>query len=220
MGALNQGGGMPPQDKDAPKPSTARTYFDGMYARGDDPWHLRERWYERRRRALIAAMLPRERYRCAFEPGCANGELSAVLAQRCDALLAVDLHESAVKAAQRRLADISNVRVEVCTVPRQWPAATGPFDLIVISEFAYYLEPDDVPILAARINASLSEDGCLLACDWRHLFAGRQVSAESVHACFTAHCGVSRVAHHAEADVLIDVWTRDGRPVAGRGEQT
>lgn len=189
-------------------------YFDALYAHGDDPWHLRERWYERRKRALTVAMLPRERYRNVFEPGCANGELSAVLAQRCDALLAADLHESAVQAARARLAPWPHARVELCTVPREWPAPAVPFDLIVVSELAYYLSPDDLQWLAARIDDALADDGCLLACDWRHAFAERQASTEAVHACFASRCGVLCVAHHVEADLLIDVWTRDGRSVA------
>ena len=61
-------------------------YFDGLYKSSDDPWNLREGWYERRKRSLTLALLPRPRYRNAFEPGCANGELTAELATRCDAL--------------------------------------------------------------------------------------------------------------------------------------
>ncbi|MCC8400595.1 nodulation S family protein [Paraburkholderia sp. MMS20-SJTN17] len=202
----------PPSDEAAD--GETQRYFDALYARGDDPWQLRERWYERRKRALTLAMLPRERYRNVFEPGCANGELSAMLAPRCDALLAVDLHARAVRAARERLAPWPHARVERRTLPRDWPATAAPFDLIVVSEFAYYLGLDDLRRLAARIDGSLDGDGCLLACDWRHRFDGRQVSTEAVHACFASRCGVLHVAHHREADVLIDVWTRDGRSVA------
>ncbi len=55
--------------------STAQ-YFDDLYRQSDDPWKLREGWYERRKRSLTLALLPRPRYRNAFEPGCANGELT------------------------------------------------------------------------------------------------------------------------------------------------
>ena len=47
-------------------------YFDGMYAAAADPWGFEERWYERRKYAISLAMLPRERYRAAFEPGCSD----------------------------------------------------------------------------------------------------------------------------------------------------
>ncbi|MFM0204753.1 class I SAM-dependent methyltransferase [Paraburkholderia fungorum] len=196
--------------------SSAAMYFDELYKSSDDPWNLREGWYERRKRSLTLALLPRPRYRNAFEPGCANGELTAELATRCDALLAADLHETAVRLARERVAGMPQVRVEQRTVPLQWPVDTGPFDLIVISEFAYYLDSADLETLAARIAASLTTDGTLLACHWRRPFAEALESADTAHALFDARCGLSRLAHHDEADLLIDVWSRDARSVAQR----
>jgi hypothetical protein len=52
-------------------------YFSDRYAASADPWGLAERWYESRKYALSLALLPRERYRAAFEPGCSIGVLSA-----------------------------------------------------------------------------------------------------------------------------------------------
>jgi SAM-dependent methyltransferase len=191
-------------------------YFDQLYKESDDPWKLREGWYERRKRSLTLALLPRPRYRNAFEPGCANGELSVELAARCDALLAVDLHERAVLLARERVAGAPRVRVEQRTVPREWPTEAGPFDLIVISEFAYYLDAAELETLAARIAESLTTDGTLLACHWRRPFAEALESADAAHALFDARCGLSRLAHHDEADLLIDIWSRDARSVAQR----
>jgi SAM-dependent methyltransferase len=191
-------------------------YFDSLYQQSDDPWKLREGWYERRKRSLTLALLPRPRYRNAFEPGCANGELTVELAKRCDALLAADLHERAVVLARERVAGAPQVRVEQRTVPRDWPTEAGPFDLIVISEFAYYLDAAELETLAARIAASLTTDGTLLACHWRRPFAEALESADAAHALFDVRCGLSRLAHHDEADLLIDVWSRDARSVAQR----
>ncbi|MGF6772165.1 SAM-dependent methyltransferase [Paraburkholderia sp. GAS199] len=196
--------------------SSAVIYIDELYRNSDDPWHLREGWYEHRKRALTLALLPRPRYRNAFEPGCANGELTAALAPRCDMLLAVDLHETAVSLARERVADLPQVRVEQRMVPLEWPTDTGPFDLIVISEFAYYLDAADLETLAARISASLTPDGTLLACHWRRPFAEALESADAAHALFDERCGLSRLAHHDEPDLLIDVWSRDARSVAQR----
>jgi SAM-dependent methyltransferase len=196
--------------------SSTMLYFDDLYRRSDDPWRLREGWYERRKRSLTLALLPRPRYRNVFEPGCANGELTAELAKRCDALLAADLHARAVALARERVAGASNVRVEQRTVPREWPTQDGPFDLIVISEFAYYLDAAELETLAARIAGSLTTDGTLLACHWRRPFAEARESADHAHALFDARCGLVRLAHHDEADLLIDVWSRDARSVAQR----
>ncbi|WCM18034.1 nodulation S family protein [Paraburkholderia bryophila] len=202
---------------ETPSPaSSPATYFDTLYRHSDDPWHLREGWYESRKRSLTLALLPRPRYRNAFEPGCANGELTFELAKRCDALLAADLHERAVQLAGERMAAASQVRVERRTVPRDWPMEAGPFDLIVISEFAYYLNAAELAALADYIAASLTPDGTLLACHWRRPFAEALESADTAHALFDARCGLARLAHHDEADLLIDVWSRDARSVAQR----
>ncbi|CAD6553331.1 hypothetical protein LMG28727_05530 [Paraburkholderia kirstenboschensis] len=210
------------------------TYFDELYKQSDDPWKLRGSWYERRKRALSLAMLPRERYRNAFEPGCANGELTVELASRCDQLLAVDLHERAVLLTRERLAPAAHarlanrpangavtvatwtaqVRVEQRCVPADWPTEVEPFDLILISEFAYYLDAPDLEALAVRIAASLTTDGTLLACHWRRPFSEARHSAEAAHKILDARCGLGRVAHHEEADLLIDVWSRDPLSVA------
>ncbi|MFL9862981.1 SAM-dependent methyltransferase [Paraburkholderia fungorum] len=196
--------------------SSTALYFDALYKSSDDPWHLREGWYERRKRLLTLALLPRPRYRNAFEPGCANGELTAGLAARCDALLAADLHETAVRLTRERVAGMQQVRVEQRRVPQQWPTEAGSFELIVISELAYYLDAADLETLAARIAASLTPDGTLLACHWRRPFSEALASADAAHALFDARCGLSRLAHHDEADLLIDVWSRDARSVAQR----
>jgi hypothetical protein len=66
-------------------------YFDAMYQAASDPWGFENRWYERRKYALSLALLPAERYRSAFEPGCSIGVFSEQLGSRCDALLCCDV---------------------------------------------------------------------------------------------------------------------------------
>ena len=48
-------------------------YFEQLYCQDADPWLVRQRWYEERKRALLLASLPQRRYRHAYEPGCGNG---------------------------------------------------------------------------------------------------------------------------------------------------
>jgi hypothetical protein len=187
-------------------------YFDDMYRVGDDPWGYRHRWYERRKQQLTLAALPRERYRHGFEPACANGELAALLAARCDTLLASDLSGKAVHAAQQRCAGLPNVSVEQRVMPQQWPLAS--FDLIVIGELAYYLDAAETEALAQRACASLSADGTLLACHWRHAFAEGLQSAFEAHMAFDRCTSLVKLAHHTERDLLLDVWSKDGRSVA------
>ncbi|WGS54995.1 nodulation S family protein (plasmid) [Paraburkholderia sp. D15] len=197
-------------------PGGAANYFDDLYRESDDPWNLRKGWYEKRKRALTLALLPHQHYRNAFEPGCANGELTVELASRCGALLSVDLHERAVQLTRERVAGVAHVRVEQRTVPRDWPQEAGLFNLIVISEFAYYLDATELRALAACISTSLTPDGTLLACHWRRPFMEARASADTAHALFDACCGLARLTRHVDDDIRIDVWSRDARSVAQR----
>ncbi len=184
-------------------------YFEELYQRELDPWALGERFYERRKRAMLLTALPRERFRRAFEPGCATGLLTAELARRCDEVVAWDGVRSAVDQTVARVRDLdAQVTVERARIPSDWPH--GRFDLIVLSEVGYYCS--DLRQLQHRIGASLSDDGVLIACHWRHAAPDHPVSAEMVHA--VVGLGMVRIAAHEEADFVLDVWTRDGRSVA------
>ena len=115
--------------------------FEADYARDRDPWGLASRWYETRKYALTLAALPEAAYRRAFEPGCAIGVLTAQLAARCDYLLAADGVEAALTQTRARVSGLEHVHVARMVVPGAWPE--GPWDLVVLSELAYYLDRAD-----------------------------------------------------------------------------
>ncbi|AAO56620.1 SAM-dependent methyltransferase [Pseudomonas syringae pv. tomato] len=192
--------------------SVADSYFDELFRNNDDPWAFKQRWYERRKRALTLAALPRERYRAIFEPGCANGELSADLAERCDMLVCCDTSTQAVELARQRLADVPHARVVQARLPHQWPA--GQFDLIVFSELGYYLDAADLHRLIDCALAALSPDGQLLACHWRPDIEGCPLNAQAVHAILAERLSMHRLFSHHEQDFLLDLWSRDGTSVA------
>ena len=192
--------------------SVATPYFDQLFAGNDDPWAFRQRWYEQRKRALTLAALTRPRYASIFEPGCANGELSAALAVRCDQLLCCDTASAAVALAENRLLDFPHATVQQRRLPEQWP--TGPFDLIVLSELCYYLDAEDLHRLIDCALASLTDEGQVLACHWRPTIEGCPQSAEQVHALLEQRLGLAHVVEHHEDDFLLDLWSRDGTSVA------
>ena len=192
--------------------SVATPYFDQLFAENDDPWAFRQRWYERRKRALTLAMLTRPRYASIFEPGCANGELSFELATRCDRLLCCDTASAAVALARSRLLGFPHAQVQQGCLPAQWPS--GQFDLIVLSELCYYLDADDLCRLIDHALDSLAPDGQLLACHWRPSIDGCPQNAEQVHGLLQARLGLPLLARHHEPDFLLDLWGRDGRSVA------
>lgn len=185
--------------------SNAEDYFSGLYQRSDDPWLLRERWYERRKRALTLAALPDEHYRRAYEPGCANGELTVELAPRCDSLVAADLNPAAVNLARQRVAHFQNVRVEQHAMPNDWP--DDEFDLIVISEVAYYLNEAQLAGLIARLTMSLAGGGTLIACHWRRPIEGWPHSGDHVHRELRAKLTLPPLSSYRDDDMVLDVWS-------------
>ena len=137
--------------------------FDALY-RGDiDPWRFRTSDYERDKYAATLATLPRARYRRALEIGCSIGELTRRLGERADRVLGLDVSAIAIAEARRTHAHAPGLRFEVLEVPRRWP--DGRFDLVVLSEVLYFLEPDEIDALALRVTEALVPGGhCLCVC--------------------------------------------------------
>lgn len=197
-------------------PSTGKHgYFTDLYRASDDPYAVRTRWYEQRKRALLLAALPEPSYASAFEPGCGVGELTVGLAQRCERLLASDFSENAVEIARRRTAASANVRVERQTLPDDWPVATAPFNLIVLSEMGYFLDATALARVVDALRTSLAPGGTLVACDWLPDFAERALPTRDVHAALD-QLGLHTLVRHEESDFLLRVWSADARSVAQR----
>ncbi len=188
--------------------------FEQMFEASDDPWAFRTRWYEARKRQLTLASLPSRRYARAYEPGCANGELSAALASRCDRLSVSDAAAAAVALARRRLASLPQVDVRQLATPLEWPE--GEFDLVVVSELGYYLSRPLLLSLADKALQSLTPWGVILACHWRAPIEGCEHAGDVVHQILGARLRLPVLAHHVEADFVIDVWSADPRSVAER----
>ncbi|HEY2127921.1 MAG TPA: SAM-dependent methyltransferase [Streptosporangiaceae bacterium] len=188
-------------------------YFDDLYATSADPWGFTTRWYEARKYALSLALLPAERYRDAFEPGCSIGVLTELLARRCDRLLSCDGAAAAVRAATARTAQLPHVRVARAVIPDDWPA--GEFDLIVFSEILYYFAGDDLARVLSLGVSALRPGGTLLAVHWRHPVADYPRSGDEVHQALAGQGGLARLVEHREPDLLAEVYIRgDGEPLS------
>ncbi|WP_208277423.1 class I SAM-dependent methyltransferase [Massilia oculi] len=189
-------------------------HFEALYSASDDPWNVRGAWYERRKRAILLASLARPHYRNAFEPGCGNGALSAALAPRCERLLASDGASAALDAARKGLppALADAVRFEQRTLPNDWPDGET-FDLIVISELAYYFPLPEAAALLARAANGLAPDGELVMCHYLHDFDDRACGTEALHRSAGDIPGLRRSMVHRDQDFLLETWTgHGGRP--------
>ena len=195
-------------------PVTA-AYFDAMFAESSDPWKFASRWYEERKRALTLACLPQARYASAYEPGCANGELSAALATRCDRLLVTDGSARAVELARQRVAGLPQVELRQAWLPDQWP--NERFDLIVLSEFLYYLAPAALDKLIDCVRNSLMPGGYVLACHWRPRIGECGFDGDSVHRRLGEQLQLPQLSALLEPDFRMDVWSDAASVASGEG---
>jgi cyclopropane fatty-acyl-phospholipid synthase-like methyltransferase len=193
-------------------------YFDRMYASTDDPWQLSTRWYEQRKYAITLAVLPNRRYQHAFEPGCSIGTMTALLARRCDQVTAVDVADAAVQTADARLREAGcrdRVTLARSSLDAAWPP--GPFDLLVLSEVAYYLEADALARVLRRECARLRPGANVVAAHWRHAVADYPLTGDVAHAVIARTPGLISLACYRDQDVVVEVFdTGDGQSVAAR----
>ncbi|MCD2186941.1 class I SAM-dependent DNA methyltransferase [Actinomycetospora soli] len=183
--------------------SLPREHFDDLWAAEADPWGLESSWYEDRKRAVVLAALPDPEYRRAAEPGCAGGALSVQLAPRCAELVCTDVSATAVARARSRLAGFDHVSVD-----RSAAFPPGRFDLVVVSELAYYFGRTDRDAFWAGVLDALEPGGTLLAVHWVRPAPEYPVDGHRVHDELAALPGLARIAEHREDDFRLDVFAR------------
>lgn len=174
-----------------------------------------ERWYERRKRSLVLGSLTCPRYARIFEPACGRGRLTCELAQRSDALIAMDLDPRAIADARSATAGLRHVEVRKGLVPRDWPTDES-FDLIVLSEFLYYLPIEQLPTLCAAALSTLDADGEIIACHWRHPIPETAHWAREIHGRCAESLGLFCLTELSDADFVLHVWSRRASSVARR----
>ncbi|HEY5857682.1 MAG TPA: SAM-dependent methyltransferase [Aldersonia sp.] len=181
-----------------------------MYRDCPDPWGFAWRWYEQRKYALTVAALPRARFRRALEPGCSIGVLTALLARRCDEIVATDVVEDALAAARTRIAatpDAGRVECRTWAFGSAW-GSLGRFDLIVLSEVAYYLHADALRAALETAVDHLEPGGTLVCVHWRHPAPDYPLTGDEVHRIVHATDVLSPLATYGDDDFRLDVFTR------------
>ncbi|WP_432845332.1 bifunctional PIG-L family deacetylase/class I SAM-dependent methyltransferase [Amycolatopsis sp. CA-161197] len=180
--------------------------FAELYDRAADPWQVATSWYERRKRGLLLAALPRERYGTVVEPACGTGALTRELAARCDRLLASDPVPHAVRRTREATAGLSTTDVHEGAVPDVLPA--GPVDLVVFGELLYYLDDADLTATIDRTVASLAPGGEIAAVHWRHWAPEAPHDGQEAHRRLAGHPGLETVVEHVDEEFLLHVLRR------------
>ncbi|MCW4115764.1 nodulation S family protein [Aurantimonas sp. MSK8Z-1] len=135
--------------------------FEAKFRANEDPWNYRWSRFEMHKRQVLVRACGSRLFGRGLELACANGETTRALAARCLNLLAVDAAPTAVAAARRRTADLAHVEIRQARLPQE--IAPGPFDLVVMSEIAYYLSRRDLARLLDMLDRRLAPGGRLVA---------------------------------------------------------
>ena len=154
-------------------------YFDDVYQNNEDPWDFEKSEYERRKFQATIDVLTRNNYANAFEIGCSIGVLTEKLAFKCTKLLAVDISNSPIENARKRLMNYPNVSFQKMIVPEEFP--DGMFDLIIMSEVGYYLSMPDLEKARDLILHHLSPGGQLVLVHWTPVVHDYPLTGDQVH---------------------------------------
>ena len=194
-----------PADRDRDRAARADRapveHFERLARDAEDPWDYATSSYEQRKYRRTLDYLP-ERPGRTLELGCSVGVFTAMLAPRCDSLLAVDFSPTALERARRRVEGANHVEVRQARLPDQTPE--GPFDTIVCAEILYYWSPELVREGLRRIEAALEPGGTLLLVHWRHADPRRALTGDDVHAILDAEARLALDARFATSDYLLD----------------
>ena len=187
--------------------SAGLAHLRGLYAAGDDPWRFRTSPYEAAKFEATAAALPRPRYGHALELGCGNGELARRLAPRCEAYTGIDAVETPLAAARRAVPAATFLRA---LLPCRLPA--GPYDLIVLSEFLYFLSAAEIGEIAGQLDRRWP-DADVLVVSWLGP-SGHDLDGQAALEAFEGASGRTR-ASAAAADPRHRIDLFEPSPPAG-----
>lgn len=181
--------------------------FDAMMAGGeDDPWHLDDFAYERRRLELVLACLGRERYQRILEVGCATGQLAEQLTGRADTVVAIDASERALAVARNRT---DAVRWICGAAPDDLPDES--FDAIILSEIGYFLDGPDLIATLRAVRTHLTARGEIVLAHWRGPTTDIPLDGATVHAQAAALLDLPLRARYTDVDLIVEIW---GEPVS------
>jgi 2-polyprenyl-3-methyl-5-hydroxy-6-metoxy-1,4-benzoquinol methylase len=184
--------------------------FDELYGRELDPWQVGSSWYEQRKLAVVAATLRRQHYAAAWDPACGTGHLARHLASIADRVLATDGAAGAIEISRTTCSGLANVEFETNLLPAA-PHGRGPFDLVVLSEFLYYLPPAERRATLATVRRLSRPDAEVLAVHWRHRPHDAYASGDETQSQIVDELsgrGWSHAVRHREEDFVIDVMER------------
>ena len=201
----------------------ARRFFEDLWA-DSDPWALETSELDQSRYRRQMGLLEDRGYGRALELGCGAGSFTRHLAPLCGHVVAVDISESAIARARHASPPATNTEFRVANIMELEVEAEGPWDLVVLTETAYYLgwlyPLFDVGWLAYSLCGATNAGGRLLLVNtlgssngimspwlirtYRDLFgnAGFQLEVEET---------LRGTKEGVEFEILLSLFGKDGR---------
>ncbi len=184
-----------------------RAAFEAAYEAGD-PWasaDLSYRYQHRKYETLLSLLPPGRRFASALDLGSGVGHMSRMVLGRADSVLGLDVAQGAVDAAGAVPAPgLRFERADVLDLPQSFDRQ---FDLVVLADTLYYLQPMDDALLkrlALRVSGLLAPGGlCLLA---NHFFTGADQDSRlsrRIHRAFAWSPGFDVVSEHRRPFYLV-----------------
>lgn len=185
-------------------------YFKKVYDAKDDPWDFESSEYEAAKYAATLAALPRQNYENALEIGCSIGVLTKLLAERCRHLLATDVSQKALDKAIERCSKLDNISFERLSFPNELPEDI--YDLIMISEVAYYLSPKDWEFAMNSLSAKMQPGTNLVLVHWLPEVHDYPQTGDQVHDSFAKHMKgkMTNIFSSRAENYRIDTWEKLG----------
>jgi len=114
----------------------AKRFFDDLWGQGD-PWSFESSAFEQKKYDRQLEMIADRRYGRALEIGCGAGVFTRRLAGISDAVVGIDVSQTAIAAATGR--GTPGITYRAVNVMEYDPLSESPWDVIVMSETIYYL---------------------------------------------------------------------------------
>lgn len=190
------------------KKSLDSEYFKNIYDAHDDPWDFETSPYEAAKYAATIAALPKDLYNNVLEIGCSIGVLTKLLAKRSIQLLATDISQTALDRASERCSDLQNVSFKKLNFQNELP--NDLYDLIMVSEVAYYLSANDWELTVSNLFEKLQFNGNIVLVHWLPKVHDYPQTGDEVHQTFEKLMkdSLSHIFSDRADNYRIDVWAK------------
>ena len=183
-------------------------FFRALYQANPDPWNFTTSEYEAQKYAVTLDALTKTTYSSALEIGGSIGVLTEQLGARCKSLLSIDVSQIAQDQAKARCLDLPQIKFQIMTVPEEFPDQT--FDLILVSEVAYYWSLDDWAKAQDLIFNHLNANGQLMLVHWTVDAKEMPLTGDQVHDSVLERLPdfMQHIYAHHDAKYRLDLFER------------